>query len=147
MVDVSDSEGFWAWLNGKPREFTCASRPARRYPIASAPEAKACQKGCTVLGTSCSLVGRSSHASLIRDHVERLDAGRAWTSSMRLNPSQQLFEMFRLHLAACPEHHFPEFELATEWPEVNFGGLAGLVEVDYAPVLRFVCPVLELGSE
>lgn len=32
-------------------EFTCVSRPARRYPIASALEAKGCQKGCTALAT------------------------------------------------------------------------------------------------
>ena len=45
MVDVSDSEGLGAWLNRKPQEFTCVSRPARRYPIAGALEAKASQKG------------------------------------------------------------------------------------------------------
>ena len=40
-----------------------------------------------------------------------------------------------------------KFEVATEWPEVKIVDLTGLVEVVYAPVLRFVFPVLEFGSE
>ena len=122
-----------------PRGAIPSPAPSRRKPA---------KRGCMALATSCSLVGRSSHASLVRDHVERLECGAGLDGlDAAERVAQQLFEMFRLHLAACPEHHFPEFEVATEWPEVNLVGLAGLVEVDYAPVLRFVSPVLELGSE
>ena len=93
-----------------PRGAIPSPAPSRRKPA---------KRGCMALATSCSLVGRSSHASLVRDHVERLECGAGLDGlDAAERVAQQLFEMFRLHLAACPEHHFPEFEVATEWPGV-----------------------------
>ena len=91
---------------------------------------------------------RSSQTLPVRDHVERLKCRAGLDELDAGEPvAEQLLKMFLLHLAVWPEHDFPQFEITTELSEVKIVGLVGLVEVDYLPVLRFVSPVLDLGSE